>query len=87
MPPKPFSSEDDILAIRPFGGGGTDFDIIFDYVTTHMLNKNVASIIILTDGFATFPKEEKAAGIPVLWMINNDMVKPPWGKTVRTHTQ
>ena len=82
VPPKPFSSEEDLLTIKPVGGGGTDFDIIFDYVKTHMLNDDVASIIILTDGFAPFPKEEKAAGIPVLWMINNDMVKPPWGKTV-----
>lgn len=42
-----------------------------------------ASIIILTDGFAPFPKEKLSMGIPVLWLPNNEMVDPPWGKTAR----
>jgi len=42
-----------------------------------------ASIIILTDGIAPFPKEKLANGIPVLWLLNNENVTPPWGKIAR----
>ena len=83
VPPEPFSSEEEFLMIKPAGGGGTNFEIIFDYISEHMLYEDIASIIILTDGYAPFPKEERAAGIPVLWMVNNKNVKPPWGKTVQ----
>ncbi len=48
-----------------------------------MQEKPPASIIILTNGYAPFPKEEPANGIPVLWLINNDQVDPPWGKIAR----
>ena len=80
--PKPFASEEDLKIIRPAGGGGTDFQIIFEYVAKHM-EKPPASIIILTDGYCPFPKEQLAMGIPVLWLINNDKVDPPWGKVAR----
>lgn len=81
--PKPFSSLEEFIAIKPAGGGGTDFQIIFEYVDQHMQENPPASIIILTDGYAPFPKEELANGIPVLWLINNDKVDPPWGKVAR----
>ena len=42
-----------------------------------------ACIIILTDGFAPFPQEKLAGGIPVLWLLNNEDVTPPWGKIAR----
>ncbi len=48
-----------------------------------MRDKLPASIIILTDGFALFPKGKLAMGIPVLWLLNNEKVDPPWGKTAR----
>lgn len=80
--PKAFSNEEEFRVIRPVGGGGTDFQIIFEYVAQHM-PKPPASIIILTDGFAPFPKETLAMGIPVLWLLNNDKVNPPWGKVAR----
>ena len=48
-----------------------------------MSDKIPASIIILTDGFAPFPKEKLEMGIPVLWLLNNDKVDPPWGKVAR----
>lgn len=48
-----------------------------------MQDKLPASIIILTDGFAPFPKEKLADGIPVLWLLNNDEVTLPWGKIAR----
>ena len=81
--PKPFEDEAEFRVIRPAGGGGTDFQIIFEYVIQHMGVQPPASIIILTDGFAPFPKEELAGGIPVLWLLNNEAVNPPWGKVAR----
>lgn len=81
--PKPFSSKEEFSIIRPAGGGGTDFQIIFEYVHKHMQDKLPASIIILTDGFAPFLQEKLAMGIPVLWLINNNEVDPPWGKVAR----
>ena len=81
--PVPFDSVDELLKIRPVGGGGTDFGIIFKYVEQKMQDEPPASIIILTDGYAPFPPEEAANGIPVLWLINNENIKPPWGKVAR----
>ena len=80
--PKPFSSEEEFRVIRPKGGGGTRFDIIFKYVEKHM-DTLPASIIIMTDGYADFPKEEEAMEIPVLWLLVTDDVEPPWGKVAR----
>ncbi len=81
--PKPFSSFEEFIVIKPAGGGGTDFQIIFEYVDQHMKEKEPNCIIILTDGYAPFPKEELANDIPVLWLINNHDVTPPWGKVAR----
>ena len=81
--PKRFEDEEEFRAIRPAGGGGTRFDIIFSYVEKHMQDQLPVSIIILTDGYARFPKEKKAMGIPVLWLLNNEDVEPPWGKVAR----
>ena len=81
--PLPFDSVDKLLKIRPVGGGGTDFGIIFKYVEEKMQDEPPASIIILTDGFAPFPPEKAAMDIPVLWIINNEEVTPPWGKVAR----
>ncbi len=81
--PKPFADKDEFRTIRPAGGGGTDFQIIFEYVLYHMADHPPASMIILTDGFAPFPQEEIAGGIPVLWLLNNEDVEPPWGQVAR----
>lgn len=80
--PKPFSNEEEFRIIKPQGGGGTRFDIIFDYVKKHM-DTLPASIIIMTDGYADFPKEKVAMDIPVLWLLVTDNVNPPWGKVSR----
>ena len=83
VPPVEFDGIEDISKIKPYGGGGTKFDIIFDYVRGYMQDKLPVSIIILTDGYASFPKEDEAMGIPVMWVINNEEVNPPWGKVIR----
>ena len=79
----PFSNVEEFIVIKPAGGGGTDFQIIFEYVEQHMQENPPVSIIILTDGYVPFPQEQLANGIPVLWLINNDDVEPPWGKVAR----
>lgn len=79
---KPFETVIDLKNIHLAGGGGTDFQIVFEYVHNYMSEKPPASIIVLTDGLAPFPQEKLANGIPVLWLLNNSKVKPPWGKTV-----
>lgn len=81
--PQPFSDENEFKIIKPAGGGGTDFQIIFEYVFHHMSDKLPASIIILSDGYAPIPQEKLAGGIPVLWLLNNEEVNPPWGKVAR----
>ena len=48
-----------------------------------MKDKPPASIIILTDGYAPFPNQMLSDRIPVLWLLNNEDVNPPWGKIAR----
>ena len=81
--PVPFSDVDELLAIKPIGGGGTSFHVVFEYVDNLDEEELPASIVILTDGYAQFPDEEMSHGIPVLWVINNEEITPPWGKTAR----
>jgi len=81
--PVPFENVDEFKIIEAAGGGGTDFQIIFEYVAQYMEDDPPVSIIILTDGGAPFPEESLANGIPVLWLLNNEEVEPPWGKIAR----
>ena len=80
--PVPFETVNEFEVIHPEGGGGTDFGVVFDYVREKMETPPV-SIIVLTDGYAPFPEQENAGGIPVLWLLNNKTVNPPWGKVAR----
>ncbi len=82
VPPRPFHDEESFRKITPEGGGGTNFACIFEYVRTKM-EKRPAFIVILTDGYAPFPSESAAMGIPVLWLLDNEIVDPPWGKVAR----
>jgi len=84
-PPKPFSDSGEMLKIEPMGGGGTSFYCIFKYLQEHIddFEPAPACIIILTDGYAEFPDERETMGIPVLWMICDDEVVPPWGRYTR----
>ena len=82
VPPKPFDSPDEFKLIKPKGGGGTSFKAVFKYVKSHMQDDLPTAIIILTDGYADFPDEKEALGIPVLWVLNTDE-KPPFGRIIR----
>jgi predicted metal-dependent peptidase len=81
-PPLPFGGVDDLMKIKPIGGGGTSFINVFKYVSEHMQEEPPVAIILITDGYAPFPEESAANGIPVLWVLNNTRAKPPWGKVL-----
>lgn len=68
---------------EPTGGGGTDFDILFEYVNEAHPFSPPSGIVVFTDGFADYPEESAAKGVPVLWLINNEEALPPWGKVAR----
>ena len=79
--PVPFSSIDDILRIIPKGGGGTNFFAVFAFI--QKLDVKPKAIVILTDGYAKIPPEKVREGIPVIWIINNYNITPPWGEVAR----
>lgn len=81
--PIPFSSSDDVARISPYGRGGTDFRPIFKYMAQHYSGHLPACLIIFTDGEGTYPSASAAMGVPVLWLLNNNYVTPPFGKVVR----
>ena len=81
-PPKPFTEEKELLKIRPKGGGGTSFTVIFDYLSKLPPEEKPKSLVILTDGYAPYPEERAAEGIPVLWLMST-AVTPPFGKVAR----
>lgn len=81
--PIPFSSVEEINQIPSLGGGGTSFVEIFDYRRKNLKELEISLIVIITDGYAPWPKEECTDGIPVLWIINNEEVTPPWGVVAR----
>lgn len=81
--PVPFENVEELLKIKPVGGGGNDFGEIFRYMKKYMTDDLPVYIIIITDGYDIFPKEKLAMGVPVLWLINNEDVNPPWGKVAR----
>lgn len=81
--PVPFSDTNELRAIKPSGGGGTNFHVIFSYIRKNMMDSPPACVIILTDGHAYFPNEKCSCGIPVLWLLNNKDITPPWGKIAR----
>ena len=78
----PFDGDTDVLNLKPAGRGGTSFMCIFEYLKSLPEEEYPVSLIILTDGYASFPKKD-IIDIPVLWIINNDSVTPPWGNVTR----
>ena len=82
-----FDYDTDITKIIPYGGGGTDFSKIFKYVKDNMIDNLPSSVVILTDGYCDFPKEEETLGIPILWIINNEIITPPYGKVARINVK
>jgi len=69
----------DLTQHKFMGGGGTDFNPVFEYIRDHELTPNV--LIFFTDGFADCPEEKPP--YPVLWMLTKDGQAPvPWGQVI-----
>lgn len=78
--PIPFETLEDILSIKPVGGGGTNFRAIFKKLEKYADEDNLPNVIvIITDGYDSFPDEEVALGVPVIWIIVDSDIVPPWG--------
>lgn len=80
--PANFEVVEDLYKAQPKGGGGTSFYVIFEYLEKMKIEELPRLMIILTDGYATFPKEEAALGIPVLWVIIGSKAQPDFGECI-----
>lgn len=78
----PFHNVSDIGKMKPYGGGGTDYNCIFEFVNTR--DNTPTSIVIITDGEGTYPDEWVANSIPVLWLLTGDNAAP-WGRSIRIY--
>ena len=83
--PVSFESYDALSAVKPVGGGGTSFKNIFRYLSEIDEDMLPDIILIFTDGYAPFPDEDAAMNIPVVWLILDSPVEPPWGNTIRLY--
>ena len=77
-----FDSETKIEGTIIEGRGGTSFRCVFDYLEKQK-DDLPKKVIILTDGYADFPDKKFSLGVPVLWVINNHDITPPWGEIAR----
>lgn len=80
--PKEFESFDDVKKIEIQGGGGTSFINVIN-MANEFFKGDIMCIIIITDGIAIYPKESDTLGVPVLWLLNNNKINPPWGIVAR----
>ena len=81
-PPVSFEEDRDFEEIKPTGGGGTSFHVIFRYMKENMMLNKPKAIVILTDGYAENVPEELAEGVPVMWILINNSETKPWGETI-----
>lgn len=72
----------DIQDIRFEGGGGTDLYEPLKEVF-EMIGDDINCFVVLTDGYMYFPAEKDFHHLPVLWLINNDEMTPPYGRVAR----
>ena len=68
----------DVNALKPLGGGNTDFRPVFDKIEELGLTPD--ALVYLTDGYGSFP--DKAPDYPVVWGDISGRTKYPWGDTV-----
>lgn len=66
----------DVLDFKAVGGGGTSFKPPFKWLEEHDITPK--ALVYLTDGYGDFPDEDRVP-FPVLWLINNRQVTPPFG--------
>lgn len=80
--PVPFESAEELSKFTPLGGGGTSFNAIFRKMSDCCEEDLPAAVIILTDGYASFPEEEDAKNVPVMWIMIDTDVDAPWGECI-----
>lgn len=80
--PVEFDDVDSLYDITPSGGGGTSFHCIFNYMQEHMSDNLPAAVIIMTDGYASYPDEKMAMDVPVMWILIDNPKDMPWGVSV-----
>ncbi len=80
--PVAFENADELTDIKAVGGGGTSFESVFRYINQMDNGSKPWVTVIITDGYGVFPSEEAAEDIPVIWLITDSDVKPPWGEVV-----
>ena len=79
-----FTTIEDVLSKRISGGGGTSFYAVFDHLKERIKTEDTpACVIIFTDGYALYPDEKRRMDIPVLWILDNENMTPPWGIVAR----
>ncbi len=80
--PVDFETVEELERIPVLGGGGTSFENVFKSMPALFPDALPAAVVILTDGYDNFPDEELALGVPVLWIITDQRIEPPWGQCV-----
>ncbi len=76
-----FNSISDITGIKPVGGGGTDYECIFEFIKDLPSGTDPTSIVVITDGEGNYPEENESEKIPVLWLLT-EQHPAPWGKSI-----
>lgn len=92
-----FVSTEELLQIKPVGGRGTSFRVLFKHLSNKFnnisesysnygdnSNKKTDALIIITDGYAYLPAENEVdLDIPVLWiLIETDIKEMAWGESI-----
>ena len=85
--PVEFGTEIKADWVKPTGGGGTSFHVIFDYMREHMQDQLPNAVIIITDGYAPHCNERMAMGVPVMWILIDNPEDMPWGTTVHIESE
>lgn len=82
--PIPFTTEEELKSITPIGGGGTSYHPIFRMMKEKLYPELPKALLIFTDGYvSSWPKEEAAMFVPVLWLIcKRGNTQVPWGRVV-----
>jgi len=76
-----FTEGDDVSSFQPQGGGGTDFNPVFDQVKT--MTEQPEAVVYFTDGLGSFPSE--APPYPVIW-VDYGGTDYPFGEVVRVNS-
>lgn len=80
--PTAFNDINSLQEIKPVGGGGTDFNVPFMYIKEHEELSDIKCVIMLTDGYCSFPTEETIGGLPTIWLITTPDIQSPHGQSI-----